>query len=218
MIYGTGVTLPTILAFDTSAAHCAAALLHGGTIVTRTDEMAKGQAEHLMPMLEEMLAEANLSWADLDGIGVGIGPGNFTGIRISVAAARGLALGLGKKAIGVSTLDALSFNLPGVITCLKAPRNRAYVQMNGVAALCDITKDDLPKLHPQAETSVVGDAATDVAHVLGLPVLQPRHSVIEAIARIAALGLQSATKPPAPLYLREADAAPPRDAPPVILP
>ncbi|MEY2961568.1 MAG: hypothetical protein RLZ60_1398, partial [Pseudomonadota bacterium] len=44
---------PTILAFDTSAAHCAAALLQGGTITTRIDEMAKGQAEHLMPLLTE---------------------------------------------------------------------------------------------------------------------------------------------------------------------
>jgi len=218
LIDGAGVTLPTILAFDTSAAYCAAAVLHGGRIATRTDEMSKGQAEHLMPMLEEMLADAGLTWSDLDGIGVGIGPGNFTGIRISVAAARGLALGLGKKAIGVSTLDALSFNLPGAITCLKAPRGRAYVQMNGVAALCEITKDDLPHLHPHSETCVVGDAAHEIGQVLGLPVLPPRQSVIEGIARIAASGLHLPSKPPAPLYLRDADAAPPRDPAPVLLP
>ena len=86
---------PTLLAFDTSAAHCAAALLIAGKIHTRIDEMARGQAEHLMPMLEEVLAAHGLAWRDLDAIGVGTGPGNFTGIRISVAAARGLALGLG---------------------------------------------------------------------------------------------------------------------------
>lgn len=213
-----GVTHPTILAFDTSVAHCAAAILHHGQVTARTDEMSKGQAEHLMPMLEDMLSDAGLNWSNLDGIGVGIGPGNFTGIRISVAAARGLALGLGKKAIGVSALDALSFDLPNVMTCLKAPRGRAYVQYNGIAALCEITKDDLPQLHPKSEISVVGDAAEEIAEVLGIPVLRPRYSVIEAIARIAATGLNFPAKSPAPLYLRDADAAPPRDAPPVILP
>ena len=55
--------------------------------------MEKGQAERLMPMLAEMLAEAGVGFGDLARIGVGTGPGNFTGVRISVAAARGLALG-----------------------------------------------------------------------------------------------------------------------------
>lgn len=211
------MTPPTILAFDTSAAHCAAALFHNGRVVTRIDEMAKGQAEHLMPMLEDILAKAGLGWSDLDGIGVGIGPGNFTGIRISVAAARGLALGLGKKAIGVSTLDALLLDQSNAISCLKAPRGRAYVQVNGIAALCEINADDLPQLHPHAEPFVVGDAAAEVAQVLGLQVTRPRYAVIEAIARIAAERLHSTTLPPAPLYLRDADAAPPRDPAPVIL-
>lgn len=212
-----GVTPPTILAFDTSAAHCAAALFHNGRVVTRIDEMAKGQAEHLMPMLEEVLAQAGLGWSDLDGIGVGIGPGNFTGIRISVAAARGLALGLGKKAIGVSTLDALLLDQTNAISCLQAPRGRAYIQVNGVAALCEVNADDLPQLNPRAEPFVVGDVAEEVAKILSLQVAQPRYAVIEAIARIAAARLHSTTTAPAPLYLRDADAAPPRDAPPVIL-
>ena len=86
--------ITTILAFDTSFAHCAAALLIGDTVTTRIDPMARGQVEHLMPMLEEVLAEAGIAWADLDGIGVCTGPGNFTGTRISVSAARGLALGV----------------------------------------------------------------------------------------------------------------------------
>ena len=77
------------LAFDTSQAWCAAALVAGSRTVTRIDEMARGQAEHLFGMLEEMLAAEGLVWGDLDVIGVGIGPGNFTGIRIAVAAARG---------------------------------------------------------------------------------------------------------------------------------
>ena len=82
-----------ILGFDTSAAHCAAALLRGTQVIdSRLEEMSKGQAERLMPMIEEMLAAQGLAWADLAAIGVGIGPGNFTGVRIAVSAARGLAL------------------------------------------------------------------------------------------------------------------------------
>jgi len=120
---------PTLLAFDTSAAHCAAALLLNGQVVTRIDEMAKGQAEHLMPMLEEMLAAADLTWADLDGIGVGIGPGNFTGIRISLGAVRGLALGLGKPAIGVNGFEARAFQEPLPFTAtIPAPREQSYAQ------------------------------------------------------------------------------------------
>ena len=81
---------PVVLGFDTSAAHCAAALLRGDAVLAAVHEdMTKGQAERLMPMLEEMLAGAGLGWGDLDVIGVGTGPGNFTGIRVAVAAARG---------------------------------------------------------------------------------------------------------------------------------
>ena len=95
---------PTLLAFDTSAAHCAAALLSGGRIVRAVHEdMTRGQAERLMPMLEELLANEGAVWEELDAIAVGVGPGNFTGIRIGVSAARGLAMSLAIPAIGVST-------------------------------------------------------------------------------------------------------------------
>ena len=86
---------PLILGFDTSAAHCAAALLCGEQcLAARHEDMTRGQAERLMPLLEDLLAEAGASWRDLARIGVGIGPGNFTGVRIAVSAARGLALSL----------------------------------------------------------------------------------------------------------------------------
>ena len=121
---------PTILAFDTSAAHCAAALLSGGRIVAaRHEEMTRGQAERLMPLLEEMLTREGMVWQELDAIGVGTGPGNFTGIRISVSAARGLALGLGIPAIGVSGFEALRHLDPAVatgrsLTLLPGPRGQ----------------------------------------------------------------------------------------------
>ncbi|MFP4451570.1 MAG: tRNA (adenosine(37)-N6)-threonylcarbamoyltransferase complex dimerization subunit type 1 TsaB, partial [Rhodosalinus sp.] len=99
---------PLVLGFDTSAAHCAAALLSGDRLIAaRAEEMGRGQAERLMPMLEEMLAEAGVGWSDLDVLGVGTGPGNFTGLRIAVAAARGLALALDVPAVGVSGFEVI---------------------------------------------------------------------------------------------------------------
>lgn len=187
---------PIILAFDTSAAHCAAALLLSDRIVTRVDEMAKGQAEHLMPMLEAMLAAENLTWGDLDGIGVGVGPGNFTGIRISLSAARGLALGLGKPAIGVNGFEARAHReaLPYTAT-IPAPRNQSYVQVfraNGASAPVQADAVALPQ--------------------------KPAADLIAAVAKIAASRLNDTAKRPAPLYIRNADAAPPRDPAPAILP
>ncbi|MDN5569153.1 MAG: tRNA (adenosine(37)-N6)-threonylcarbamoyltransferase complex dimerization subunit type 1 TsaB, partial [Paracoccus sp. (in: a-proteobacteria)] len=102
-----------VLGFDTSAAHCAAALLRGSDVlVARHEDMTKGQAERLISLLEEVLAEAGVSWKDLSALGVGTGPGNFTGIRIAVAAARGLALALKIPAIGISATDAAAWQLP----------------------------------------------------------------------------------------------------------
>ncbi|WP_207103063.1 tRNA (adenosine(37)-N6)-threonylcarbamoyltransferase complex dimerization subunit type 1 TsaB, partial [Paracoccus shandongensis] len=104
---------PVALGFDTSAAHCAAALLRGDTVLAQASEaMTKGQAERLFPLLESLLSDAGLDWRDLDVIGVGIGPGNFTGIRIAVAAARGLALSLGIPAVGVTATEAAALGLP----------------------------------------------------------------------------------------------------------
>ena len=205
----------TVLAFDTSAAHCAAALVRGDTVLAaRAEDMAKGQAERLMPLLEELLAEAGLGWHDLDAIGVGTGPGNFTGVRISVAAARGLALGLGIPAVGVTALEAAAHGLPRpLVVAEDARRGEVYCQSftpaPGEARLVQL--DAVPAL------PVTGSAATPVSALTGASVLPPALPLAEAIARIAAA--RSLPSPrPAPFYLRAADAAPPSDPPPVILP
>lgn len=190
---------PTILAFDTSAAHCAAALLRAGHIVvSRAESMSRGQAERLMPLLEEVLAEAGRSWQDLDAIAVGVGPGNFTGIRISVSAARGLALGLEVPAIGVNGFDALAELAPeGHIPAIRAPREQAYVQ--------------LPEEDPQLITPAQADLPGPLFYCDD-PAAQAR-----AIATVAARRGIAPTESPAPLYIRPADAAPSKDAPPVLL-
>ncbi|TNJ47696.1 tRNA (adenosine(37)-N6)-threonylcarbamoyltransferase complex dimerization subunit type 1 TsaB [Phaeobacter sp. B1627] len=210
---------PLILAFDTSAAHCAAALLRGHDIVSqRLEPMARGQAERLMPLLEEVLAEGGASYGDLQAIGVGIGPGNFTGIRISVSAARGLALGLDLPAIGVSSLDAQAFGQTGtVISSLDARRDHLYLQIaDGAPGL--YTPDSLPPLPQDDRPICIGHMADDIAGRCGGIVASPRYATAEAIARVAASRLGQPDLPaPAPLYLREADAAPSHDTPPALL-
>ncbi len=195
---------PSILAFDTSAAHCAAALLRGGQIIAHIhEEMARGQAERLFPLLEEILAAGGLSWADLDAIGVGIGPGNFTGIRISVAAARGLALSLSKPAIGISRLEAQAHGLPRPIwSLIDARRDHVYAQELGVS--------DTPALFTAEQTAQLTGPRIG-------PDADPR--IAPAIAHLAAERLHAGAPipHPAPLYIRAADAAPPRDPAPVIL-
>jgi len=96
-----------VIVFDTSDQYIAAALYRGKeNIRTKIEFMARGQAETLMSSLNELLAVSSLNWSDLSKIGVCTGPGNFTGIRISVSAARGLALGLEIPAIGISSFEA----------------------------------------------------------------------------------------------------------------
>lgn len=200
--------MANILAFDTSAAHCAAAVLCGDSIAaSRHEPMDKGQAERLIPLVEELLTQAGLTFPDLDAIAVGTGPGNFTGVRIAVAAARGLALSLGIPAIGVTRLEALAHGLPRPLWVVEdAKRGEVYAQRFDITdSAAHLTR--LDALTPDAPTA--GNA---------LPDALPSLPVAEATARVAATRLGRDTPRPAPFYLRGADAAPPSDPPPVILP
>ena len=203
---------PLILAFDTSAAHCAAALLSGDRIVVEAwEEMDKGQAERLLPLCEDLLAQAGHDWRDLAAIAVGTGPGNFTGVRIAVAAARGLALSLGIPAIGVTRLESLAHGLPRPVTVIEdARRDEAYVQTFTAAGAGPAALRRMGDFaHPTG--ALTGTAA-------GPEALPPAMPLTHAIARIAATRLGTVQPRPAPFYLRGADAAPPADPPPVILP
>lgn len=209
-----------ILAFDTSAAHCAAALLRGDQLIlSRLEPMEKGQAERLMGLLDEMLAEAGIGWRDLAAVAVGTGPGNFTGVRIAVAAARGLALGLGVPAIGVTRFDAIALDLPRPIAVVEdARRDEVYVQGFGAdavaARLCGLA--DLPGLI--GAVPVVGSVAVAAAGLTGGGVHEARYPLAEAIARVGLDRLGTEHTRPAPFYLRAADAAPSSEPPLVILP
>ena len=174
---------------------------------SREEPMAKGQAERLLGLCQDILKAAGVSREELGAIGVGIGPGNFTGIRISVSAARGLALGLSIPAVGVSAFDALRFGASGPCACaVDARRNQVFLQIfDGTLAqppaLVDI--ENLPPFE---------------GPLIGVGGCSPKFPTAEAIAYLAAERANPTTARPAPLYLRPADAAPARDAAPPILP
>ncbi|MFC7703839.1 tRNA (adenosine(37)-N6)-threonylcarbamoyltransferase complex dimerization subunit type 1 TsaB [Plastorhodobacter daqingensis] len=215
---------PFVLGFDTSAAHCAAALLCGSRLLTaRQEQMEKGQAERLIPLLEELLAEGGIGWGDLSAIGVGIGPGNFTGIRIAVSAARGLALALNIPSVGVSAFEALALGLPRpLLATVDARRDMIYGQvLEGDAPAAEpflIAAAQPPSALCGSGIGCVGACAGPWADPLAGPALSPVYPPAEAVARIASERFRTPLPRPAPLYLRSADAAPPSDLPPVLLP
>ena len=216
---------PLILGFDTSAAHCAAALISGATVLAaKHEEMQKGQAERLFPMLEALLDEAGAGWCDLTAITVGTGPGNFTGVRISVAGARGLALSLGIPAYGVTMLEALAYGAKGpVLALLDARRDQAYLQSFGYAAAAEPAMLDVAAITAPVFAypglTCIGPLADMLADRLGAVARPACYPPAVAMAMVAAAQPKGAMPArPAPLYLRAADAAPARDVAPAILP
>lgn len=208
-----------VLGIDTSLAHCGAALMRGDDCVGALfEDMKKGQAERLMPMAQEVLVEAGADWRDLDAIGVGIGPGNFTGIRISVSAARGLALGLGIPTIGVSLLDALAYGTEGpVLACLDARHGKGYFQRFGYGAATAVLTDCATITDRVDGLACIGTLGSEMAERLSAQHAPAAFAPASAIARIAQTRMGQDLPPPAPLYMRAADAAPARDGPPVML-
>lgn len=190
------------LTFDTSGPFCA---VHATGAAARVAMMKSGQSERLFPLIEEVLANAGLTRSDLDLICVGVGPGNFTGTRIGVAAARGLALSLGIPSVGVSRLEALSRLAPGKTAAVAAYKGHTFVQAPGKDPSL-VTTDSL-----QLSTLVVDETFPDVgdAQIFPLAKLLPQMATIAAGRRDG--------PPPAPLYLRAPDAALPSEPPPKIL-
>lgn len=120
-----------VLAIDTSTDALSVALGSEQGMIERSLAMARGHADHILPLIDAVLGEAHLLLSQLDGIAAGVGPGAFTGVRISVAVAQGLAYGAGLPVVPVTSLEALAFpaieaGADRVIACLDARMGEIY--------------------------------------------------------------------------------------------
>lgn len=101
-----------LLAIETSTEACSVALVHGDQLIARSEIAPRRHAELVLPMADGLLAEAGLGRHALDGIAVGRGPGAFTGVRLAISLAQGMALALDRPVVTVSSLAALALEAP----------------------------------------------------------------------------------------------------------
>ena len=142
-----------ILAFDTATDVATSALLDDGEVLGERSSIART----LLEDVDALLRQGSARTSDLDALVVGTGPGSFTGTRIGLAVARGLALALGIEGAGVSTLDALAAGADGAVPVVDARRGEVFVPGRGAVA---------PE-HVQAEGALcVGDGAVRYRQVL----------------------------------------------------
>jgi tRNA threonylcarbamoyladenosine biosynthesis protein TsaB len=139
------------LAFDTATAVATSALVDGEEVLGER----VSRAQTLLEDVDALLRQAGAHPSELDRLVVGIGPGSFTGVRIGLATARGLALSLDDlRASGVSTLAALAAGAPGALPVIDAKRREVFALVDGQPSV--LTPDELPV---DAGTLCVGDGA-----------------------------------------------------------
>ena len=204
-----------VLGIDTSGTGCAAALYDSQTdtvLGAAGEDIGRGHAERLMEFVDAALDAAGVSLAAVGRIAVAVGPGSFTGIRVGVAAARGLALALGVPTVGVSSLAALAADHrtgAPLMVAMDAKRDEVYWQRFAV----DGSEATPPAIAAITEARAIaaghdGTLAGSAVHLLRDG--EPPAADGVSIATVARLGAQLDPKNhlPKPLYLRGPDAKP----------
>jgi len=216
-----------VLAIDTALEACSAAVLDTEQPAQSVHEslpMLRGHAEALMPLVARVMERAGLSFAALDRVAVTTGPGSFTGLRVGIAAARGIALAAGKPAIGLSTLAAYAAPLVAadatlpVVAAIDARHDQVYLQVYGPGGRTMVSARVAPlrealRVAASGAPRLVGTAATMLAAAWPAGERPPsliddrRAPDIVWVARLGAAADESHA-PPKPLYLRAPDAQP----------
>jgi tRNA threonylcarbamoyladenosine biosynthesis protein TsaB len=219
-----------VLALDCSGDACAAALVAAGeTRAWRRERLERGHAERIAPMLAEVLEEAGVRVAELDLVAATVGPGAFTGVRIGLAAAQGLARAAGIAAVGVTVTEAIAADIPvddaaregrSLLVAVDSRRSHPFGEWfdpvdgawRGRGPMI-LDTNGTPPIAPKAPPPVLaGSAAATLGDWLPGARAMPNTDLVDpaTVARLAAAG--DAARPPVPLYLRPPDvSAPSRD-------
>lgn len=210
-----------VLAIDTATERCSVALRVDGRCIERAVDTARGHAEIVLPMVEEVLQEAGLTLRELDGIAYGRGPGAFTGVRVTIGVVQGLAFGAHLPTVGVSNLAAVAQQVaaPGakVLVCMDARMSEVYwgvfdVDARGIVGIETTERVSSPaEVHAQAPSVLAGTGFRAYAQLKARFDDVPVHDNVLPHAReIAALGeiaLRAGHGKPAaeaqPTYLRD---------------
>ncbi len=220
-----------ILALDTALGACSVALLEDGKIrARRWQARTRGHAEALMGLISEAEDEAGFRSSECDRLGVTVGPGTFTGLRVGLAAARGLALATGLPLVGITTLQAVASNAQNragrILTLLDARRGEVYGQLFEAGALLTpvtrpevftckaaeaLTRHAMAEAAAARQVSLIGTGARLIAGAIGdeaVALVSAAGDQPDAarVARLAALIEDPTSAPPEPLYLRAPDA------------
>lgn len=216
-----------VLAIDCALDACSAAVLDsvaGAIVASQSRIMARGHAEALMPLIARVMDEAAIAFTALERVAVTVGPGSFTGLRVGIAAARGIALAAGKPAIGLTTLASLAAphiaasDHEAVVAVIDARHEQIYMQMFAPGGRALVAPRVVPlreaaRAAARAPARIVGSAANLV--VRAWPKGEPPPAQVDQrgapdIAWVARLGAAASKSegPPQPLYLRAPDARP----------
>ena len=206
-----------ILAFDASAAACTIAIrADGRSLAWRDAPMARGHAETLMPLVMAVMAEAGLAFAALAKIAVGVGPGSFTGIRIALAAARGIGLAANRPVVGIDSFSAIAAAIApstlagrSLLVIVDSKRTELFGQYfdadhHALGEPLVLPAEGMLQHRPAGALLIAGDAAgqfppaPDTSRAEGAG--RPDARDIARLAEQASVLLE-----PRPLYLRAAD-------------
>jgi tRNA threonylcarbamoyl adenosine modification protein YeaZ len=211
-----------LLAIDTASDACSVGVVDGDRVFALSGDAGRSHAERLMGMIATAMAEAGLAFADLDRIAVTVGPGSFTGVRVGIAAARGLALVAGTPAIGLTTLAVhaaearQALGPRPVLAVVAAGRGELY----GAVYDADGRELEPPRAASAQALAAFADGGTVVAGSgadlilaalpmdTGVTVAHRRLSPSVGALCMLALRAPAADGPPRPLYLRPPDAKP----------
>jgi tRNA threonylcarbamoyladenosine biosynthesis protein TsaB len=198
-----------VLALDSAAAGCSVALLRGATtLLCRQEAMARGQDARLLPLVQTVLAEAGVAFAALGRIAVLRGPGSFTGLRIGLAAARGLGLGLGIPVLGIDRFVLYRQACPAMslLVVLESRRSENFCQFFPAehnAAPPFLASANQYAAYDRPDVTVCGDGAGAYGWQQAKPAALALPEAVYAGRLAQQLAPESA--PPLPLYLRPPD-------------